>query len=86
MGQLPAGLAAYLARKRQGSVSSTVTPSGPTPMSPNGYPMIPLHPQMVAAIKRAPKGKLPPGLAAYIAAHKKKKKLTKKQNSNITGV
>lgn len=40
-------------------------------------PMVPMSPPMVNAIKQSPKGKLPPGLAKYLA----KKKKTKKKGS-----
>ena len=45
-----------------------------TASTPNGtasnYPMVPMHPKMVAAIKASPKGQIPPGLAKYLAAKK----------------
>lgn len=60
-GQIPPGLAAYLAKKRTGAATSA-TPSTPT------API--LSHQMVTAIRASKKGKLPPGLAKYAAAKK----------------
>lgn len=53
-------------------VASPDGQSGRTPpqMSPQGYPLVPMHPKMVAAIKASPKGVIPPGLAKYLAAKK----------------
>lgn len=47
--------------------------TNPTPMVKKAKKpvMAPMHPQMVAAIKASPKGKLPPALAKYLATHKK---------------
>ena len=43
------------------------------------HPMLPVSPSMVSAIKASPKGKIPPGLAKWLATHKKgvKKAVTK---------
>lgn len=35
------------------------------------HPMIPMSPQMMQSIRQAPKGKIPPGLARYLANKKK---------------
>ncbi len=57
------------------------TTAGPQ-TSPAGFPMVPMHPQMLQAIKQAPKGKIPPGLAKYLAA-KKAGKATPKKTYNF---
>ncbi len=43
-----------------------------TGVMPSGsvHPMVPMSPAMVTAIKASPKGKIPPGLARYLAAKK----------------
>ena len=46
---------------------------GSMPGEGGPIPSLPLHPQTIGAIRRAPKGKLPPALEKYLAAHKKKK-------------
>lgn len=38
------------------------------------HPMMPMSPTMVSSIKQSPKGQLPPGLAKWLATHKKGKK------------
>lgn len=44
------------------------------PVPSQQQPKLPLSHQQIAAIKNAPKGKLPPGLAKYWATHKRGKK------------
>ncbi len=43
--------------------------SMPTPSGIN-HPMVPMSPAMVSSIKSSPKGKIPAGLAKYLAAKK----------------
>lgn len=67
---MPQGLANYLANKRGSQPSNPVTPQQ---FSPQGHPMVPMSPSMVGAIKASPKGKIPAGLAKYLASKKKSK-------------
>lgn len=67
MGKMNAGLAAYLQKKKMGFVQAKAN-ANPT------APMIPMHPQMVSAIKKSPAGVLPPGLLKYLASKKAIKK------------
>jgi hypothetical protein len=76
MGNMPSGLANYLANKR-GSAGRTPVSSPPS-FSPQGHPMVPMSPAMLGSIKASPKGVIPPGLARYLA-NKKKGKVTKKK-------
>ena len=48
-----------------------MTASTPTGTA-SDYPMVPMHPKMVSAIKASPAGKIPAGLAKYLAAKKGK--------------
>jgi hypothetical protein len=41
------------------------------PLQKTQRPMLPVSPAMVNAIKQSRKGKIPPGLAKWIASHKK---------------
>lgn len=56
-----------LAQLRQ----QTAAQSQPQPQA--SRPQVAMTPSMVVAIKSSPKGKIPPGLARYLAAHKKGK-------------
>lgn len=49
---------AFFANKKKGAVATPVAT----------HPMIPMSPSMVGAIKASPKGKIPAGLAKYLAA------------------
>jgi hypothetical protein len=70
------GFASYLAAKKKSRLAGTPAVSGATQPAPTtpANPMAVLPPQMVARIKKAPTGVLPPGLAKYMASHKKKSK------------
>lgn len=80
MGKMPQGLANYLANKRGSQPSNPVTPQQ---FSPQGHPMVPMSPAMVRAIKASPKGKIPAGLARYLANKKKGKIKPKKKGYNF---
>lgn len=66
MGKLNAGLAAFLANKRAGQQPTTIGVQ-------SNNPMVAMSPSMLSTIKASPKGKLPPGLARYMAAKNKGK-------------
>ena len=52
-------------------------------MSPMGHPMVPMSPSMVGSIKASPKGKIPAGLAKYLANKKKGKVQVKKSVKKV---
>lgn len=72
-GKIPPGLAAYWAGKRSGKVPV----NAPSPILPNPTtltPTVAMTPPMVSAIRKSSKGQIPPGLAKWLATHKKTKK------------
>lgn len=78
MGKIPTGLANYLASKKARYGIKSNMPASPMNSPMSQHPMVPMSPSMVSAIKASPKGKIPAGLARWLAKHKKSKKKAKK--------
>lgn len=70
-------MAAARAAKKTGAsaAASVAAPTAPTAPQPTAAAVI--SPSMVTAIRNSPKGKIPAGLAKYMASKKAAKKSTK---------
>ena len=71
--KMNAGLANYLANKKKGTVVKTTVKVDKLTAGDMKDPMGVIPPQMVTAIKNSRKGKIPAGLAKYMASKKGKK-------------